>query len=281
MTLHFERFGEGPRPVLLIHGFMGSGAAWEHLKPTLSPSVTALAVDLPGHGRSPVLAEDGRAGFDRTLELLETLIGREFGGPVDVVGYSQGARVALGLAVQHPQRVRRLVLESGSPGLHARKLRSLRRAEDEARAQTILMDGVATFVRGWEQHPVLAGLQRLPDPLRNELRTRREAQSAEGLAWALRSLGTGVQPDLWPALPHLRAPTLLLTGSDDVKYTELARKMAAEIPTVWRYAFAGVGHAPHLEVPAAWAQEVIGFLSTPWYDVIDAGPVDAGGPAGR
>lgn len=281
MTLHFERFGEGPRPVLFLHGFMGSAAAWTHLQPLLASSVTALAVDLPGHGRSPHLPEEGRDGFERTLEALDALVERELGGPVDVVGYSQGARVALALAAQRPERVRRLVLESGSPGLHARKLRSLRRAEDEARAQTILLEGVATFVRGWEQHPVLAGLKRLPDPLKTELRTRREAQSAEGLAWALRSLGVGVQPDLWPALPHLRTPTLLLTGSDDLKYTELARKMAAEIPTVWRHAFAGVGHAPHLEVPAAWAQEVVGFLSTPWYDVIDAEPADAGGAVSR
>lgn len=281
MSLHFERFGEGPRPVVLLHGFMGSSAAWAHLRPLLSPHVMALAVDLPGHGRSAQLVEEGREGFDQTLAHLDALVERELGGLADVVGYSQGARLALAFAAQRPGRVRRLVLESGSPGLHARKLRSLRRAEDEARAQTILLEGVTTFVRGWEQHPVLAGLSRLPDPLRSELRSRREAQSAEGLAWALRSLGTGVQPDLWPALPHLRAPTLLLTGSDDVKYTELARKMAAEIPTVWRHAFAGVGHAPHLEVPAAWAHEVVGFLSTPWYDVVDADPVEAAETSGR
>src|SRR5690606_18972988 len=140
MTLHFERFGDGPRPVLLLHGFMGSAAAWTHVQALLSPAVTALAVDLPGHGRSPVLPAEGREGFEQTLEVLDALVEQIFGGPVDVVGYSQGARVALALAAQRPERVRRLVLESGSPGLHARKLRSLRRAEDEARAQALLLD---------------------------------------------------------------------------------------------------------------------------------------------
>ena len=76
----------------------------------------------------------------------------------------------------------------------------------------------------------------------------------------------GVQPDLWPELHAVRAPTLLLSGSDDQKFTTIARQMAAEIPMVWGRVFRGCGHAPHLEAPAEYAAEVTGFLSTPWFD---------------
>lgn len=266
MKLEFERWGQGSRPVLLLHGFTGNRHAWRRVRPGLEPHVAALAVDLPGHGESPLPSRAGREGFVETLDALAELIAHEATGPIDVVGYSQGARIALALAVHHPQQVRRLVLESGSPGLHARKLRSERRAEDEVRAQTIERSGVEAFLDDWERLPLFAGLKRLPPEEQQALRARRSGQTAQGLAGALRTLGTGVQSDYWPSLPHLRCPTLLLTGSEDAKYTAIARAMAAEIPVVWRHALADCGHAPHLEAPEVWCSEVLGFLSTPWYE---------------
>jgi len=271
MKLAFERFGEGARPVLLLHGFMGSRHAWELVRPALEPHVHALAVDLPGHGESGIPPVSERAGYEATLEALAALVEGELGGQADVIGYSQGARLALALASRHPDRVRRLVMESGSPGLHARKERSLRREEDARRALQLEREGVERFVDQWEALSLFSGLAKLPGDVRQRLRARRVGQRAEGLAWALRSLGTGVQPDLWPALPHVRAPTLLLTGEDDPKYTQLARRMAAELPVVWRHSIPGCTHTPHLEAPAIWASEVLGFLSTPWYDVSEPG----------
>ena len=64
----------------------------------------------------------------------------------------------------------------------------------------------------------------------------------------------------------MRAPTLLLTGERDAKFTDIARAMAAEIPLVWGHSFPGAGHAPHLESPEEWAREVTSFLSAPWIE---------------
>ena len=55
-----------------------------------------------------------------------------------------------------------------------------------------------------------------------------------------------------------------MTGTQDAKYTRLARQMAAELPMAWRASFSGVGHAPHLECPAAYAAEVRSFLAPRW-----------------
>ena len=54
MKLVFERWGRDPRPVLLLHGFTGNRHAWSRVRPGLEPHVAALAVDLPGHGESPL-----------------------------------------------------------------------------------------------------------------------------------------------------------------------------------------------------------------------------------
>ncbi|MCU0699916.1 MAG: alpha/beta fold hydrolase [Myxococcaceae bacterium] len=256
MTLPTRSWGQGPKRALFLHGFTGSRYSFDHLEPLLGDLVRADVVELPGHHQSRADFPDFGAVVDAIASGLE--------GPTTVLGYSQGARVALALAVRHPRLVERLVLESGSPGLHRRHDRAVRKRSDEALASLIEAEGVESFIAYWEQLPLFAGLRALPSDVQARLRERRVGHDSAGLAAALRLMGQGAQPDLWPALPTLRVPTLLLTGAADVKYTRLARRMAAELPLAWRVAFRGVGHAPHLEVPQAWANEVRAFLEAPW-----------------
>lgn len=261
MKLPVARWGRGPLSALFLHGFMGTRDSFSHLEPVLGELLTATCVELPGHGAAPICTRVGAEGFAETLDALAALLER----PSVVVGYSQGARLALSLAVRCSERVGRLVLESGTPGLRQRHARALRRRADEALARLVLAEGVEAFVDRWEALPLFDGLRSSPKVDRPALRARRTAHRAEGLAWALRSLGQGVQPDLWSALPTLRVPTLLLSGARDEKYTRLARRMAEQLPLAWWRAFPGVGHAPHLECPAAWADEVRSFLLAPWH----------------
>ena len=265
VTLAYDTWGEGPHTLLALHGFTGSGASFEHLRPLLGRSVRFVAVDLPGHGRTPLPEKLGRDGFLETVDAVVRLA-RELGGHVDLLGYSQGARIALGAAVRAPECFGRLIMESGSPGLHRRQERSERREADAKLVEFIRARGVDAFVDRWEALPLFDGLRRLPEAEKAALRERRKACTVEGLAGALETLGLGVQPDYWPALHRQRLPTLLLTGDQDVKFTGLARRMAAELPVVWRHAFAGVSHAPHLEAPEEYVREVLSFLQTPWYE---------------
>ncbi len=263
MNLSYERWpGNGP-PLLLLHGFTGNRTTFAHLRERLIPHADVVAVDLPGHGQSSFTES---TTFASTLAALLALIDGLGLGEVDVAGYSLGARVALGLTVQSGSRVRRLVLESGSPGLRRRHNRGERRRLDEALARRIESRGLPDFVERWEALPLFAGVRSLPAEVQAALRARRLAGNAEGLALSLRRLGLGAQPSYWSALPRIRTPTLLLSGARDERFTAVARRMAAELPVVWGYVFPGVGHAPHLEVPEAWAREVTGFLSTPWIE---------------
>ncbi|RKH71181.1 2-succinyl-6-hydroxy-2,4-cyclohexadiene-1-carboxylate synthase [Corallococcus interemptor] len=265
VTLAYDTWGEGPHTLLALHGFTGSGASFAHLRALLGRSVRFVAVDLPGHGRTPLPEKLGRDGFLETVDAVVRLA-RELGGHVDLLGYSQGARIALGAAVRAPECFGRLIMESGSPGLHRRQERSERREADAKLVEFIRARGVDAFVDRWEALPLFDGLRRLPEAEQAALRERRKACTVEGLSGALETLGLGVQPDYWPELHRQRLPTLLLTGAEDVKFTGLARRMAAELPVVWRHAFAGVSHAPHLEAPEEYVREVLSFLQTPWYE---------------
>ena len=126
--------------------------------------------------------------------------------------------------------------------------------------------GVPAFMEYWESLPLFAGVRKLPAEQQAALRARRHECTVEGLVGALECLGLAVQPDYWPELHHQRLPTLLLTGAQDEKFTQIARRMAAELPVVWRRTFEDCTHAPHLEVPEEYAREVISFLQTPWYE---------------
>lgn len=257
MKLPDERWGSGATEALFLHGFTGSRESFRHLAPLLGDVLHATCVELPGHGATP-LPDVAEAGAWN--EVLDTLA-QHLEGPAVVIGYSFGARLALGFTVRHPDRVQRLVLESGSPGLRRPRDRARRRAADEALAKELERDGVDAFVSEWERKPLFAGLRALPEPARTALRARRAGHSAQGLAGALRCLGQGAQPDYWPALASLKRPTLLLTGARDAKYTRLARRMAESLPAAVRVSFLGVGHAPHLECPERWAFEVRNFLA--------------------
>ncbi|HYH94807.1 2-succinyl-6-hydroxy-2,4-cyclohexadiene-1-carboxylate synthase [Hyalangium sp.] len=266
VTLAYSTWGEGPRPLVLLHGFTGNRTAFDHLRPWLSSAVKAVAVDLPGHGETPLPQRKGRDGFIETVDALVELVEKLGVSSVDLLGYSMGARIALGAALHRPERFGRLILESGSPGLRRRMERAERRETDGRHASLLRSQGVDAFMERWEAQPMFESLKKLPPERLEALRARRKSCNAEGLIGALECLGLGFQPSYWKELYRQRLPTLLLSGKLDEKFTEIARKMATELPVVWSHAFTDCGHAPHLEAPEDYAREVLSFLHTPWYE---------------
>lgn len=252
MKLNSITWGHGPVRAVFLHGFSGTSASFNHLEPLLGDVLTATCIDLPGH--------NGSALADSWDEVVES-IGASLDDRTVLVGYSQGARVALAVAQAFPHKLSKLILESGGAGFRRRHDRLLRRQSDGALADLILERGVDAFVSKWEALPLFAGIRALPAVEQDALRSRRSAHTAEGLASALRVMGQGAQPDLWPGLQRLRVPTLLITGSTDEKYTRLAKKMVIDMPLAWRVTFRGIGHAPHLESPHSYADELRSFLA--------------------
>ena len=171
-------------------------------------------------------------------------------GKVILAGYSMGARLALGLALRHPDRIEKLVLASGTAGLEDARERASRVAEDERLARSIEKDGVPAFIQKWEQHPTLASLR----PYAAQLRPERLSHTASGLASALRQLGTGAQPSYWNKLAALKVPVLVLAGVDDAKFLALGRRMHKLFPDSELRELSNCGHAPHLERPEAFLE---------------------------
>ena len=106
LHLYYEVHGEG-RPMILLHGGLGSGEMFGPILPALAERHQVIAVDLQGHGRT--------ADIDRPIDIrlmaddIAALIDHLGLDKPDLVGYSLGGGVALQTAVKYPAKVRRLV----------------------------------------------------------------------------------------------------------------------------------------------------------------------------
>lgn len=262
--MHSDRIleaGAGAMSLILLHGFTGSADAWGDLLPRLGRRTRVLAIDLPGHAPAaspeppPARIGLGDCGVSVRRHLDALAIGRAV-----LLGYSMGGRVALRFALDHPDRVAGLVLESTSPGIADLTERTARRNADEALADAIVRDGLARFVDRWMAQPLFATQAKLPEAVRARERAMRLAHDPRALAACLRGAGPGTVPPMWDALPGLHMPVLLLAGELDAKYRDIAAKTAARLPHGRVAIVPDAGHATHLENPAAFAAEVEAFL---------------------
>lgn len=109
VNYYYEVRGSG-EPLLLLHGGLGSIDMFQPVMPRLTAHRQVIAVDLQGHGRTPL----GKRPIDLKAmgDDMGQILARLGYDKVDVLGYSMGGGVGFQLAAQHPDRVRRLVLVS-------------------------------------------------------------------------------------------------------------------------------------------------------------------------
>jgi 2-succinyl-6-hydroxy-2,4-cyclohexadiene-1-carboxylate synthase len=234
----------------MAHGFTQTRRVWGGLDAQLGNDHQIVTLDMPGHGRSSTVRADLPEGASLMADV---------GSRAGYLGYSMGARFTLHLALAQPEIVDRMVLISGTAGLEGEAARRERRRADHALADQLDpgTDGgdpvsVEAFVRRWLEGPLFAGVDEAASSLAERL-----ANTAVGLASSLRMAGAGTQRPLWDRLGELTMPVLIITGSEDEKFTDLGRRMARAIgPNASLVTIPGAGHAPHLQRPDLVAEAV-------------------------
>ncbi len=256
-VFHWTEWGNAnAEPLLFLHGFLGCSADWAEVARTLGNDYRCIAVDLPGHGRTP----PNDATFPACLEGLLAALDQAGVGPCPWIGYSMGGRIALYGAARRPDRVNALILESASPGLEDKLARRERRESDEMLACTIERTSFSSFLAQWYDQPMFAPLRTKPERFDAMLERRRKNQPA-WVAEALRGLGAGVQPSLWPEWKRLDTPATLIAGALDEKFTAIAEAMAARRPGTEVIVAPECGHNVHAEAPAAYTRALRTALS--------------------
>lgn len=235
-----------PETVVLLHGFTNTGRSWEGVIDSL-PERESLAPDIRGHGGC---ADARPITLDAVIDDVDKLAPDTF----TLAGYSMGGRIALHVAFALHDRVRRLVLIGASPGLRTATARAERRAADERLADELEGSTIERFAERWASTPVLA--DQGPEVRAKADADRRRNESPAGLAAALRGLGTGTLPSLWPRLDRLAIPVELVVGERDEKFIQVARQMLEDLPNARLVVVPGAGHAVHWEAPGAVAESI-------------------------
>jgi 2-succinyl-6-hydroxy-2,4-cyclohexadiene-1-carboxylate synthase len=233
-----------PATVVLLHGFAGTGRAWEPVIARLERErYTALAPDLRGHGD----ARDARpVTFDAVVADILAAAPERF----TLCGYSMGGRIALHVARAAPRRIERLVLVATTAGIDDDAQRAARRADDE-RLAAFADDATAEqFADRWAAQPLFAGTPPEAARIWREDLLRNDPRA---LAAVLRGLGTGSMAPLWERLGELTMPATVLAGERDAKYVALAERLASALPRGELVVVPGAGHGVPREAPEAVA----------------------------
>lgn len=253
--LHTTEIGDTGERVVLLHGLFGQGRNFTQVAKALQPELRSTLVDLPNHGRS---AWTGSVDYVDVADAVATWLRAAYDGePVHLVGHSMGGKVAMVLALRHPELIDRLVVvdispaPSGGAGEFEHLLTSLtgldldgleRRSDaDEQLAGSIPDERVRGFL-----------LQNLR---REEGRWRWQAD----LDLLLRELPTIAGfPGVDATFDH---PVLWMGGerSDYVRPEHEAR-MRELFPTTYTVTVKGAGHWVHSEQPEAFVSALRYFL---------------------
>ncbi len=242
-------------PVVFLHGFMGSHRDWSHVIARLDDESCCIAVDLPGHGES--------TGLDYPEDYTDKGIARCLIEAIDavgidrfhLVGYSMGGRAAYRLALDHADRVKRLVIESASPGLILENERHARRQADERWVSKLRSMTMAGFIEEWYRQPLFDSL-RSRGGIYREIVEHRQYNQPEELIRSLNTMGVAEQESMWDDLPRLTPETLLVSGELDKKYRVIANRVKGLCPRAQTAIVPGAGHNAHAENPVAFADHV-------------------------
>ncbi len=255
-----------PAPaVLLLHGAGADCAelSWKRVKPLLARRFQVLSPNLPGHGGTPELPQPTTAAYRAWLQAWVDEAGL---ARLSLVGLSLGGALALGYALDHPDRVERLALV-GSYGLAPRVpfhelLRWLVRSPlPDLLSSPHLRKGIALRValRLLVGNPRAMDAELLADVERAISGTR------PGLFW--RWLRTELEPGgvrtcFVDRLGELRCPVLLVHGDRDrLVPLKHAQKAAQQIPQAELVILRGCGHWPPRERPEEVAEALEAFLA--------------------
>lgn len=249
--------GEGP-PLLLLAGLASDEVSWVFQKEAFARKHRLITCDNRGVGRSP--KPPGPYSIPDMAEDIIALLDHLALEKVSLLGHSMGGAIAQILAIEHPQRVERLVLACTFSKIEGRSLPVIESWADVIKLpSTPRLLGCTLFPwlytdRFFRQEGALeasiAALAAHPYPIEGEFI---EAQVA-----ALQGF------DSTRLLEKISAPTLVLAAEEDLLVSPAScRSLAAAIPNALFEVLPQTAHSCMLETPDAFNQAVLSFLSCP------------------
>ena len=254
--LYVEVNGSGP-DLVLLHGWGLNVRVWDGLVEELRDRFRMIAVDLPGHGRSPW--SPGRNTPAEQAWLLHSTLA-SVSNRYCLLGWSLGGQIALDLAAAMPAQVDRLVLVATTPRFTAAPDWPYgMKADAITKMATQLREDYQKTVRDFLDLQVRGSLEgeSVIEQLRKALFVHGQAKP-EALEAGLGTLATS---DLRPTLPHVRTPALVIAGQNDrITAPAASRALAEALPDARYVEMRRAAHTPFLSHRKEFAAVLERFL---------------------
>lgn len=265
-VLRYHEAGDGP-PLLLLHGSGPGVTGWRNYRGNLAffaQHFRCLVLEFPGFGVSDDFGGHPMLDAQKAVGIFADALGLD---QVDIIGNSMGGGVGINFAINHPDRVRRLVTIGGigtnlfSPG-PSEGIRLLQEfTEEPTRAR--LVDWLNSMV----YDPALVTDELIEerwalatDP--ETLESARRMYGKAAFAAMMKMMRNADFPLPWAIMHKVKAPTLLTWGRDDrVSPLDMALIPMRTIPDAELHVFPNCGHWVMIEAKAAFERTVLSFLT--------------------
>lgn len=258
---HIHAFGDTSNtvtPLLLLHGFTGSGAVFKSLQEAAYPR-KSFALDLLGHGKTDSPGDKERYSVENQLKDLHQITKALEIETFNLLGYSMGGRLAIRYAIQYPTDVEKLVLESTNTGIE-----NTGELRDRVLRDTLLADEIRAdfpmFLEKWNRLPLFNSPDDAPEESHRVFKEIQQNQCSEGLANSLTGFGAGSMHTVVNELHKISSPILAITGSADYRYTTIWKSLLHKLIKGSHKSIPKAGHRVHLDRPDAYIQTILKFI---------------------
>jgi 3-oxoadipate enol-lactonase len=247
--LYYETAGRGPA-IVLLHGGLNDSRLWDEQMKPLSKHHRVVRYDLRGFGKS-----DARPAEFWPTEDLRALLDFLKIERATIVGLSLGGIIAADFALEHPERVERLVLVGAG-------LRGDKQPPDEKTMNAYRVgasEGPEKYFEAFLQSDLLAGLRERP-AARERMR-RMMVDNYKSIAYIRAGYSQSPEPPTIERLGQIKAPTLVVVGSLDGRNLQnIAATLATGIPGARKVTIPGASHHPPVETPKEFNRVLLDFL---------------------
>ncbi|MGQ0442242.1 MAG: pimeloyl-ACP methyl ester esterase BioH [Methylophilaceae bacterium] len=252
MTCHVEIVGQG-KPLVMIHGWGMHSGVWQPLVKRLSKEYMLYLVDLPGMGSSrPIEPYHLYHLADEVAEVIP--------GVSDVLGWSLGGLVAQSIAINQPDRIRRLVLVGATPcfvnkpdwpaGVDPADFNEFAHHVNADYKKTIMQFLTLQCMKASDARATI-----------KQLRASFELKPTPTQTTLQRALHILLESDLRNQVNNIRRPTLLIHGDrDTLAPVQAAHWMMQQLPMGYLRVMSGAAHAPFLSHSTQFIEALHQFL---------------------
>ena len=255
--LYYEIAGDGP-PLVLVHAGICDSRMWDDQFPLLAEQYTTLRYDLRGYGQSQPVA-GAFAHHDDLRALLDHL---DIDSAI-FIGCSMGGMTLLNFALEHPAKVKALVLVGAAVGGYESPAEPVR-PPDWDHIVAAFEAGDFVPANHYEINKWVVGQGRKPEDVAAIVRDKVYEMNLIALRNEAAELGDAqeLEPPAITRLHEITAPTLVIVGDhDQPDMLDIADILADKIANAEKVVMTNTAHVPNMEHPAVFNRHVQDFLS--------------------